>query len=1308
MLTTANIVFLADESASGLVGDPPVALMQTWLREMIDDLDASLTANGVNARYGLVGFGELGRFAHSQLVDPDTSKSNNARLFGTAANLETAFNNLEVTGSNEDGWDAIDHAIAEYDFDDGSVPVFVLVQNDEGRFNLNATLTHDGVLAALRSKNVILNTFAVGQSTGTDPSGAPNEWAPLFDLSPYGLHPDLRILGVETDSADASPDGQHDYHSVDDGTTTGTQLETSTTAQALQLSFNGSNTGATGMVGSGKSVLIGQNISGGIGDLNITSGEFNYRAKSVPFAMVDMSTGTTPVTAGSPVSFPATGGFQFFGNVYGITSQPGIYVNEDGTITFGDADSSADNVDLSRTPLQGEPARPSDPMIAALWDDLDPGAGGQVLRRSVDVDNDSQTDLVIQWTNFFYSDLGSTQDPITFQAVLYADGRIQFNYGDLDAFYVSGTVEQTGGINATVGIWKGTPDSITLPAGKFVPGPHVIGGEVQSEIQGETPDSYVRMAWDTGGAAWDLGVVDKYYGDGGINSPEANALRDAFITSLGNQINAAAASGRVFRNDDVLLAIDYGSSTANDGFSADPVTPTATNSWSTTNSVDTASNSIPVVSGSKVDTVFQTVRTVNSDNGTVENLSLTITTLSGPQALTAGRYIVELFFAGIAPSSHSDAGRYFDVVLEGKTVLRNYNVFEDRAKITTIPGNPNELDAVRDNSAADAVTGIVKRFEIDVTDSATDGDTAAELQIDLIATASYDPALAGLRILRADPPRVKNIVLKGSGWADGVDYSYGEVVAEGDQLRPMYRTGADRIEVHFDGVVDLAGAQLQILRTNRDPITQTVTFVGYNPSSHVATWSLSSPLAKGKYALQLTGVTGSGGSALDGDWTNRAAPGNQTPTFDEFTDDPGQLLLSGNGIAGGPFEFFFSVLAGDYNQDGMVRNSGSFSDLLVDGDGNGDGVHTPAEDDAIVNSAAGQELPFRAFSGDYYTDDDIVNFADRMSYDATFGQLLSGESDGYLEADGGNFNGVVDAADASVPIVFADSYSAWYLGPAGSPPTEVGEAPRVMNVVVSGSHSMHAPFSFDTVDGSGQQLRTVPVGGADTISITFSENVNVQADHLTLVGLRTANRPVAAEFSYDIGSMTATWRFEGWALGDHYMISLSERVSDVEGDWLDGEWSNPASVSTNTSKEFPSGNGTPGGTFNFLATLLPGDANLDLVVTGADLSILYANFEDPAFKLFVNADFNGDGEVAAADYSSLLSNYDLDLEEIWLLADLNGDWTIDSADMAILYGNDDLSNPTRADGDLDGDGDIDLADVDLAFAQLGLELSAVA
>jgi hypothetical protein len=899
---------------------------------------------------------------------------------------------------------------------------------------------------------------------------------------------------------------------------------------------------------------------------------------------------------------------------------------------------------------------------------------------------DGSPDRVIAWNTTFTG----------FQVILFSNGQIQLNYRNLDTL--------NGGIAATVGIWNGTADAIALPAGKFVPGPHSINGQFNDHnTHSDTNDSYVRMAWDTGGAAWDIGVA-------AAGNAAANELRNTFIASLSQQINDAADAGKVFRSDEVVLAFNVGDgAVAGTEFVADTLGGGTSIFVSSGQAIDTNTNALPI--SGDTSPYKQVFRSAKKAPDAQTSLNLSITPSAFP-TLTNGRYVVELYFADIGLPAEALA-RVFNVVIEGKTMLRNYSIYNDRAKIVEVPGSPVvELDA----TLAGRFTAIVKRFEVEVSDAA-----GAGLQVGLqTGGGAQQPAiLNGIRILKTTPPRIEDIVLKGTDWTHGVEYSYATAVAGGDQLRPMYRQGADRIEVHFDSTVALPAdphSALTILGTNRTPITQFIFFEGYNAASRIATWSLTSPLGKGKYALQLNGVMGSAGSELDGEWTNRAAPGNETPTFDDFTDDPGQTLLSGNGVAGGAFEFFFSVLPGDYNQDGMVRDDTfqlpAFSDLNVDEDGNGDGVHTAADDAIVTNivaAAVDQELPFRAKSGDYYTDDDIVNGADSMVQEATLGQVVGQEADGYLEADG-NLNGAVEADDQFLPIVFAGNYSAWHLGVGSAPPTQVGQAPRVMEVTISGSTSLHAPFGFDAQnrDGSGQQLVTVPVGGADTVSITFNENVNVQADHLTLVGLRTANRPELAEFAYDIASMTASWRFtDWWITGDHYVITLSEKVSDVEGDWLDGEWENPATLSTNTSKEFPSGDGTVGGSFNFVATILPGDANLDLVVDFADYGILDLYYSpDQLGRLFANADFNGDGIVDIADFALLGNHYlNENLEQIWILADLNGDWRVDSDDIDILCDNDNLQNPTRADGDLDGDGDVDLIDVQKAIAQLGLELT---
>jgi hypothetical protein len=268
---------------------------------------------------------------------------------------------------------------------------------------------------------------------------------------------------------------------------------------------------------------------------------------------------------------------------------------------------------------------------------------------------------------------------------------------------------------------------------------------------------------------------------------------------------------------------------------------------------------------------------------------------------------------------------------------------------------------------------------------------------------------------------------------------------------------------------------------------------------------------------------------------------------------------------------------------------------------------------------------------------------------------------------------------------------------------------RCQEFIISGFYSAHDPYSFASHVGSGEQLRTVPVGGADTVSITFSEDVNVDASYLRVVGLRTGYVPTLAEFSYDSATMTATWRFEHLNPIDNYLISLSDAVTDTQGYRLDGEWVNPASVSTTNSlvSEFPSGDGHAGGNFNFVMTLLECDGTLDAIVDWHDFDILLANYGISSGASFTQEDFNGDGAVNMTDVNTFLASYGLNMSSVWVLADLNGDHVVNDADLQTLAGNMGMSNPTHANGDLNGDHHVDNADVDLMFAQYGLELTVL-
>jgi hypothetical protein len=430
------------------------------------------------------------------------------------------------------------------------------------------------------------------------------------------------------------------------------------------------------------------------------------------------------------------------------------------------------------------------------------------------------------------------------------------------------------------------------------------------------------------------------------------------------------------------------------------------------------------------------------------------------------------------------------------------------------------------------------------------------------------------------------------------------------------------------------------------------------------------------------------------------------------------------GAVGNYFRLNFALLAGDFNGDGVVTTAQipGVEDIVTANDpwsdGNGDGssdVSTTGADYGVRNAAgnANDFLPLRQVHGADFLDDEVIDGGDLNVWRAKFSFGVEADFDGDGDSDGADFlywQRLLGSKSAWANNLseFADTLASVF----GASSSVAGDfAPRVMNVIVSGSLSLHDPFYFDTVVGSGEQIRTVPVGGADTVSIVFSEDVNVTADSLMVIGLLTADVPALAEFSYDALTYTATWRFDEFSFyGDQYLLALSDGVTDVDdGNWLDGDWVNPAAITTvNTAvSEFPSGNGTPGGWFKFVMTLLPGDANQDLLVNNDDWDIFTEHMYLPDASFGVG-DFDGDGEVTSEDETLYFLNWGRVVQSLSILADFDGDLEVDSADLDRIADNAGMTGATWADGDLDGDGEVTVDDLDLALAQYGWGISAVA
>ena len=267
-------------------------------------------------------------------------------------------------------------------------------------------------------------------------------------------------------------------------------------------------------------------------------------------------------------------------------------------------------------------------------------------------------------------------------------------------------------------------------------------------------------------------------------------------------------------------------------------------------------------------------------------------------------------------------------------------------------------------------------------------------------------------------------------------------------------------------------------------------------------------------------------------------------------------------------------------------------------------------------------------------------------------------------------------------------------------PTQI-PAPRVSTVIISKSdapsNSLSPSYDFnedtyfnsatglaEPLDGSGNQLRTVPVGGAETVSIVFDQPVNVSIDDLGIIGLGalgTVNEPMLVQgtpdgFDYDEATFTAKWTYDAPFASDFYVIKLADGVDDgasagvtsatPSAKRIDGEWTNPGSVNVAPGlgvSEFPSGNNSAGGDFTFVFTIFAGDTDQNNIVDLSDVINISPNFGIPGTFGFVDGDFNGDTVVDLSDVILLSPNFEDELIDLIMAVDTDGDNDFDQEDI---------------------------------------------
>jgi hypothetical protein len=137
------------------------------------------------------------------------------------------------------------------------------------------------------------------------------------------------------------------------------------------------------------------------------------------YEWVDIAGVGTPIALGDDDSLgPIALGFDFpfYENFYNE-----VFICSNGMLTFGDGSDKRVNTSL---PAVTEPNN----MIAMWWDDLDPPEGGNVYHH-YDATNDRFIVSFVDIRNYLSPDgTGS----LTFQAILYPNGRIVLQYGTMD------------------------------------------------------------------------------------------------------------------------------------------------------------------------------------------------------------------------------------------------------------------------------------------------------------------------------------------------------------------------------------------------------------------------------------------------------------------------------------------------------------------------------------------------------------------------------------------------------------------------------------------------------------------------------------------------------------------------------------------------------------------------------------------------------------------------------------------------------------------------------------------------------------
>ncbi len=190
---------------------------------------------------------------------------------------------------------------------------------------------------------------------------------------------------------------------------------------------------------------------------------------------------------------------------------------------------------------------------------------------------------------------------------------------------------------------------------------------------------------------------------------------------------------------------------------------------------------------------------------------------------------------------------------------------------------------------------------------------------------------AATQIVVSAPVTVSAVYVSGSSWTADFDTylaghglgsaTYGYALQTGaNQLTALPWTNIDTIDVQFSGpVTGIAQTSLELLGGSGGSTPSVTGFTSLG--NDVYQWTLSGPLTNNRYAISVASTTSQFGPAVV-DSHGAGISGSFTTSSSSFP--------SGNGLAGGTFDFFFNVLPGNVNRGGIDNATGINDVRLLD------------------------------------------------------------------------------------------------------------------------------------------------------------------------------------------------------------------------------------------------------------------------------------------------------------------------------------------------------------------------------------------